>query len=328
MEEDVSQFDVPRPIALRVSVTDRCSLRCLHCTPAEGVERFEYARTLRYEEIVPFVRLIGRAFGLAKVHVTGGEPLERRGIVTLVEMLAGEGIGDLAMTTNGQHLAPLAGDLKRAGLKRVNVSLNGVTPRSFRQWAGGGELSRTLEGIDAAIGAGLDPVKINMTTVRGVNDGEVADLAQLALDRGVEARFIELMPLGPAARRHAERFVPAEEVLLRLRRRFELAPLGRRPGSSSTPYRAVDRRGRAGVISVIPSCTAPFCGDCNRLRLTASGVLLGCLAQGGGEDILPLLRGRRALDEPAVLRAVRDVLSRKRTTGGFSRRECMVQIGG
>jgi cyclic pyranopterin phosphate synthase len=284
--------------------------------------------TLRYEEIMLFVRLLQRTAGLAEVHVTGGEPLERRGILTLVEMLAGAGIEDLAMTTNGQHLARLAGELKRAGLRRINISLHGLTPRSFRELTGGGDLSRTLEGIDAALAAGLAPVKLNTTVVRGANDGQIADIAQLALGRGMEARFIELMPLGPAAERHEELFVSSEEVLHHLRQRFSLRPLARGPGSSSRRYQVVGPQGTTGTVGVISPCTRPFCGDCNRLRLTASGVLLGCLAQGGGEDILPLLRNAPPLDGPHILQQVREVMSRKRTGCGFARRTSMVQIGG
>ncbi|MFB3890565.1 MAG: GTP 3',8-cyclase MoaA [Phycisphaerae bacterium] len=325
------------PISLRVSVTDRCRLSCLYCTPAEGVERFDPAGILSYEEILRVVRVLRSRAGLAKVHITGGEPLDRREITRLVEMLAGEGVADLAMTTNAQRLGELAGELRRAGLSRVNISLNSLRPDAFARISGGGELSRTLAGIDAAIGAGFPaktPVKLNMTVLRGLNGSEVADIAQFGLDRGAEVRFIELMPLGPAAAHYSEWFVPSGEVLDSLRRRFDLAPLPRRAGSSSRPFRATDRAGHSGIIGVISPCSAPFCADCRRLRLAANGDLIGCLAKPNRRSILGLLRagpGAPALDEDGVMDAAAAVMGLKRGREGFTAvagAACMVKVGG
>lgn len=279
----------PAPISLRVSVTDRCGLRCGHCMPPEGFQHFTPGSILRYEEILAFVRAIRSARGLAKVHLTGGEPLQRRDVIDLVAMLADEGVPDLAMTTNGQHLAPNAAPLRRAGLARVNVSLCSLDENTFRAFTGGGTLSATLRGIDAALGEGL-PVKINTTLLAGVNDEHLCDIVRFAHARGMESRFIELMPLGAAACGHGQRFLSAADALQRLGEAFTLSPLGRQPGSSARMYRALDEAGIAGRIGLISSCSLPFCADCNRLRLTADGHVIGCLAHGGGLDVKTILR--------------------------------------
>ena len=329
MENDaVREAATGVPLSLRVSVTDRCRFRCVFCTPAEGVKRFRFAEILRYEEIARFVALLMAHFRLAKVHLTGGEPLDRPEVVKLVRMLAGLGVEDLALTTNGQRLREFAGDLKGAGLRRVNVSLNTLQAETFRGLTGGGELQRTLDGLEAALSAGLAPVKCNATVLRGINDGEVVDLVRFGAARGVETRFIELMPIGPAAKRHADWFVSSDEVLERLRGRFDLRPLPRRRGSSTQEYEVADAGGNTGLVGVISSYTRPFCGDCRRLRLTASGQLVGCLARDSRVDVLPLLRAAGPLDEAALLAKVRAVMRLKRTHHAFSNAQSMVQTGG
>jgi cyclic pyranopterin phosphate synthase len=243
-------------------------------------------------------------------------------------MLAGEGLEDLAMTTNGQALRELAAELERAGLRRVNVSLNTLDPRTFREIAGGGELDRTLGGIDAALAAGLAPVKCNVTVLRGINDHEAVDLALWGIGRGVQVRFIELMPVGPAARRHRDWFVPAEEVLARLRARFDLQPRPRPKGGSCQGYRVADAAGDTGTVGIISSYTQPFCADCSRLRLTASGELVGCLARDSRVSVRPLLRAEGPFDEPAVLAKVKAVMKRKRAGHAFAGKRCMAKTGG
>ena len=317
----------PGPISLRVSVTDRCSLRCGHCTPPEGFQHFSPESILRYEEILAFVRVIRSARGLAKVHLTGGEPLRRRGVTDLVAMLAGEGVPDLAMTTNGQRLAPNAGPLRRAGLGRVNVSLCSLDPETFRAFTGGGTLSATLAGIDAALGERLS-VKINTTLLAGVNDAQLIDIVRFAHARGMEARFIELMPLGAAARGHEERFFSAADALARLGEAFTLTPLARQAGGSARMYQAVDAAGGAGRIGLISSCSLPFCSDCNRLRLTADGNVIGCLAHGGGRDVRTILRAGGATRETDLLEAVNVVMGQKRRDDSFSSARWMAKVGG
>jgi cyclic pyranopterin phosphate synthase len=295
--------------------------------PPAGVPKRTHQEILRFEEIVRFVRVLKSRLGLSKVHLTGGEPLLRRGVVDLVSMLAKEGLADIALTTNAQALAELAEPLRRAGLGRVNVSLDTLRPQRFRKATVGGDLGRTIEGLDAAIRAGLQPVKINMVVVRGYNFDEVADLAAFGIERGCQVRFLELMPLGPAAQRYQEWFVPSVEVLARLGETFALAPMApARPDQTSRSYRAVRRDGTgtaAGVVGVISSCTTPFCGLCRRLRLTARGELIGCLARGEGAFIRPILD-----DEPALMEAVRAALAIKGSTPQFSSKKVMSAVGG
>ena len=329
MEEGTVRQSAPGdPISLRISVTDRCDLRCVYCTPAEGVAEFAFAETLRYEEMLRFARLVDRHFGLLKVHITGGEPLGRPGIATFVAMLADAGITDLAMTTNGQRLSEFAAELKRAGLKRINVSVDSLREDIFRRVTGTGELSRTLAGVEAALAAGLSPVKINTTVLRGINDGEVLDIARFGIDRGVPVRFIEIMPLGPAAERHHEWFVPSSEVLERLSERLDLQALPRGRMRSTREYLATDAAGGTGIVGMISSCSRPFCAGCTRLRLTAAGEVLGCLARGTGRDIRRLLRTDGALDEEAILEKIRLVLREKRTCDGFTSDRYMLKVGG
>ena len=244
----IKQSEPSGPIALRVSVTDQCRSRCLYCTPAGGTPRFAAKDLLRDEEIVRFVRVMKARFGLTKIRLTGGEPLDRPGIVRLAGMIADEGVGDLALTTNGRRLHEFAADLKQAGLRRVNISLNSLDPATFRAIAGGGEPAEALRGIDAALLAGLAPVKINVTVLRGMNDDEIANIARFGIALGAVVRFIELMPIGPAADRHRELFVPSDEVLRRLKAHFDLRPLPYCPGSSSRDYQV------AGDAGILPAC--------------------------------------------------------------------------
>jgi cyclic pyranopterin phosphate synthase len=316
-----------RRIALRISVTDRCESRCIHCTPAEGVERLDIAQVLGGEDILRFVRLIKAHYRLTKVHLTGGEPLDRPDIVRLVGLLAGEGIEDLAMTTSGQSLAELATDLKRAGLQRINVSLISLEPRRFSQLTGGGQLGRTLKGIDAALDAGLAPIKCNTPVLRGMNDQEVAALARWGIERGVQVRFIELMPIGPAAKRHRDWFVSSAESLALLREHFAVEPLPPVPESSCRTFQISDG-GRTGTVGFISSCTKPFCAGCRRLRLTAGGELVGCLARNSRTSAGALLQADGPLDEGEVLARVRAVMQQKRTTHGFVDNHLMVRTGG
>jgi cyclic pyranopterin phosphate synthase len=317
-----------QPVSLRVSVTDRCQYRCVYCTPASGVELFDHSQILRYEQTLQLVRILQRHMGLTKVHLTGGEPLVRRGLVDFVRMLAAEGLADIALTTNGRLLPEFAADLARAGLRRVNVSLDSLQPDTFRRITRGGELQPTLDGIAAARESGLRPVKLNTTVLGGINDQESVPLVRFALRLGVALRFIELMPLGPAAEGFEGRFVPAQAVLDRLVSQFEMTPLPRRAGSSTRWFvvRAAD--GRAGRIGVISPCSQPFCGDCRRLRLTARGELMGCLALGAVRDLAPLLPATGEADVAAVLAEVQAALRQKRTGQCFPGGRNMVQVGG
>ena len=291
-----------RPISyLRVSVTDRCNLRCVYCMPAGGVPWHPHDEILRYEEIEMVVRAAA-SLGISKVRLTGGEPLVRRGLVDLVLMISRiPGIDDLAMTTNGTLLARYAEELKAAGLKRVNVSLDTLRPERFRTITRLGELSDTLEGIAAAKEAGLVPVKINTVVIRDLNDDEVVDFARLTCAPDWHVRFIEVMPLGDNADWAGNGYVPMGEVRERIERELgELRPARLAAGGGPARYyRLPDAQGTIGFITPI---SQHFCYQCNRLRLTADGKLRPCLLSDSEIDLrTPLRQGASAEDIKALI---------------------------
>lgn len=313
------------PLTLRVSVTDRCQLRCQYCMPPEGVSACGHEDVLTFEEIAAFVEHLQASYDVRKVRLTGGDPLVRKGIVDLVALLAGLGIPDLAMTTNAQRLSALADDLAAAGLNRVNISLDSLNPGTFEQITRREGVRNTIEGIEAAIRADLRPVKLNMVVMQGINDQEVCEVLSFALERGCELRFIELMPIGFGASHFDKRFVSTASIRRMLTSRFELAPMPRTPGSSSTGCRVRGRDGAGGVVGFISPCTDRFCSDCTRLRLTSDGRLMGCLARKEGYGIRPLLRRDR---HDALTTAVRKALRCKRVDSGFEQPVSMAAIGG
>jgi cyclic pyranopterin phosphate synthase len=324
----VSAFAHRRAIALRISVTDRCQLRCRYCLPPNGVAKRPRDQILSFEEILRFVRALRPEFEVFKVRLTGGEPLLRSGLVELVSMLSAEGIPDLALTTNGQLLAELAGPLQAAGLRRVNVSLDSLDPETYRRLTRGGELAAALRGIAAAVSRGLSPVRLNTVVLRGWNDAEVAELARFALERGLEARFLELMPIGCARPLYEELFVPSAEVRARLSGAFALKPLPAEPGRSSRDFLATDRAGRSGRVGLISSQTAPFCAGCARLRLTSTGRLIACLAEGTGPGVRELLRSAEPDADRRLREAVAGVLDGKRPRRAFRTAQPMCTVGG
>jgi len=316
------------PVSLRLSVTDRCQLHCLYCAPPSDAEELSSREILTFEETVRFVRIVQSRFGLSKVHITGGEPLLRPRVADLVAMVAHERIADLALTTNGQLLGAMATDLKRARLRRVNISLDSLNAETFRLVTRGGELRHTLAGIEAALRSGLAPVKLNVTVLRDVNSHELADIARFGLERGCEVRFLELMPIGPAANRFGDFFVASAEVRAELGEAFDLKPAPWPSGTSSRSYLATDGRGRSGIIGFVSPQTAPFCRGCRRLRLTATGQLIGCLARGEGPNIRPFLRDGVSCDRDALVEAIHNALRLKRSAGRFSTTELMAKVGG
>jgi len=315
------------PVDLRVSVTDRCQLRCRYCRPA-GATGQPPSAPLSGAELVAFVRQLQRTHRVRKVRLTGGEPLLRADLPALVRRLAGLGVPDLTLTTNGQALARQAAALRAAGLRRVNVSLDSLDAAVFRQLTRGGELARTLAGIAAALAAGLRPVKLNMLVLRGVNAAEVCAVAAYALDTGCEARFLELMPIGLTPRQFARWFVTAAEVQTALARAYRLTPLPGRSGATSRDYGVCDARGRTGRMGFIAPCTRNFCRRCRRLRLTADGWLVGCLARQDERVALrPLLADPAAWatggGDALVARALERRAGRR-----FERSAAMVAVGG
>lgn len=274
---------------LRISVGDRCDLRCIYCR-AGVPDLSPKGEVLSFEEIVALVRVAGE-FGVKRVRLTGGEPLIRRGIVRLVELLKERcDLIDLSLTTNGTRLGRLARELKRSGLDRVNVSLDTLRPDRFRTITRGGDLGEVLFGIERAAEVGLSPVKLNTVAMRGVNDDEFLDLACFALQRGFVLRFIELMPIGEAVRDGfwREAFIGVDEIRRRLSRELSLIPEPRAEGAG--PARYFRAEGLPGAVGFIPAISYPFCNSCNRLRVTATGELRPCLACDAGFPLRDALR--------------------------------------
>jgi cyclic pyranopterin phosphate synthase len=272
---------------LRISVTDRCNLRCTYCMPEE-VTFIDRAELLTFEEIVRFVR-VAVPLGIDKIRLTGGEPLMRRDLTRLVAMLHEiDGIRDLGLTTNGILLASQAQALYDAGLRRINISLDTLDPARFRQLARRDGLDKVIDGILAAKRAGFDPVKINAVSIRGITELEVGPLARFTRSHGLEMRFIEYMPIG-ADQWEREKVYFAHEILEQLER--EVAPLvpidDPDPRAPAMEYRYTDGGGRVGIIA---SISRPFCMSCNRVRLTAEGKLRNCLFALDEVDIKQLLR--------------------------------------
>ena len=294
----------------------------------EGVPKVTHQEILTFEEITRFVRLLRRHFELSKVRITGGEPLVRPGVTKLVEMLAREGVQDLALTTNGQQLSAMAGELRQAGLQRVNMSLDSLKPETYRRLTRGGDLQHSLDGLAAALHYGFSPVKTNTIVLRGINNDELTDMVRFGLDRGCEVRFLELMPIGPAAECFDDWFVSSAEVLAELARAFDLEPIWAKPGSSSRNYSAKDKQGRVGIIGLISSRTAAFCDQCQRLRLTSTGKLVGCLARPEGGNIRSLLQNDYDSDSRQLLKLIGQALEFKQKERHFSRTTLMVETGG
>ena len=283
-----------RPLTdLRVSVTDRCNLRCTYCMPAElfGPDHAFLPRSelLSFEELTRLVRL-AVGLGVRKVRLTGGEPLLRRDLADLVASLAAlDGLDDLALTTNGLLLPTHATGLAEAGLTRVTVSLDALDEETFRAIGDTtASLAGVLAGIEAAQAAGLTPVKINTVLQRGVNDDQLEDLADFGRRTGTTVRFIEFMDVGTSNGWRREQVVPAAEVVERLAARWPLEPVtGDRPEEVADRYRYLDGGGEVGVIA---SVTRPFCRTCSRARLSAVGELFTCLFAAGGHDLRAPLR--------------------------------------
>ncbi len=281
---------------LRISITDRCNFRCFYCMPKEAMEWQPKTEILTYEEIV-YLTEIFVSLGITKLRVTGGEPMVRRDVESLIRQLARiEGVEDLAMTTNAHFLRGRAQGLKDVGLERITVSLDSLTPDRFALLTGRNELSQVLDGIDAAIEAGLQPVKVNCVAIRGINDDQAIRFAEFAREKGVRVRFIEFMPLDNGKIWRREMVVPGEE----LRKRIDaIYPLERVKSEnlSETARRWRFADGAPGEVGFINPVTQPFCGHCSRIRLTADGMIRTCLFSTVEHNIKRLLRGGAAREE-------------------------------
>src|SRR6266508_1903927 len=282
---------------LRISITDRCNFRCTYCMPAEGMQWLPREELLTYEEQARIARVCVERFGFEAVRITGGEPTLRAHLPRLIAMLAPLDI-DVALTSNGVKLPEMAHDLAAAGLRRINVSLDSLRPDTFAALTRRNDLDRVLAGVDAALDAGLDPVKVNCVVIRGVNDDEVVELARFGRDRGVGIRFIEFMPLDATGEWSMDAVVPAREILDRIDAAFPLerAASERVEKAPAELYHYADGGGDVGVIA---SVTEPFCDDCDRVRVTADGKFRTCLFALDEFDLRAIVRAGGTDDDLA-----------------------------
>lgn len=306
---------------LRISVTDRCNFRCKYCMP-EGIKEFiPHPEILRYEEISLIVRAFS-TLGVNSVRLTGGEPLVRKGIESLVEELSSiEGIKDISVTTNGYLLAEKASSLKRAGLKRVNVSIDTLSPEKFAFITGSSKaaLYRVIDGITAALEEGLSPVKVNTVLIKGFNDGEIEEFIRFSEEFGVEVRFIELMPVGGKFFSR-ENFIPASKIRQLIEERYgELIP---HKTLKKGPAKSFRVPGTGAVVGFIPSVSEHFCHECNRVRLTSDGKLRLCLMSDREVDLKSLLRSPDFTFE-RLLSTIRGALLLKRGIDGVEALETL-----
>jgi len=319
-----------RHTSLRLSVTDRCNLRCFYCMPAEVLFR-PREELLTFEEIERFVRAV-TPLGVTKFRLTGGEPLVRADLHLLVRMLAAvPGVTDLALTTNGMLLEEQAEDLRAAGLRRINISLDALTETTFQKISRRTGLDRVLAGIAAAQRVGFEGIRLNAVAMRGITEDEIVPLAEFARDRGLELRFIEFMPLDADEQWTGGEVLTGQEIRRIVEATIgELMPAPRDDASQpAVDFQFADGRGAIGFINPV---SEPFCGDCNRLRLTAEGQVRNCLFSTAEWDARQILRG--GASDAELQRLVRDCVAAKAAAHGIGTAEfhrperAMYQIGG
>jgi cyclic pyranopterin phosphate synthase len=293
---------------LRISITDRCNFRCFYCMPKEAMEWQPKAEILTYEEIVELTSILV-SLGITRLRVTGGEPMLRRDLESLIQRLASiEGVEDLALTTNAHFLRGRAQTLKAAGLKRITISLDSLDQERFALLTGRNELTQVIDGIDAACEAGLHPVKVNCVVIRGINDDQAVDFARFARERGLQTRFIEFMPLDNGKVWRRDMVVPGDTLRERINEVFPLTPVkGDHASETARRWRFAD--GKPGEVGFINPVTQPFCGHCSRIRLTADGQIRTCLFSNIEHNIKSLLRAGAQRDE--ITAFMRDVIAVK-----------------
>ena len=273
---------------LRISITDRCNLRCIYCMPKDGVSLIGHDDILRYEELLRIAR-IAVSKGISKIRITGGEPLVRKGVVDFIGGLSAlNGIQDLSMTTNGILLNSTALALRSAGLKRLNISLDSLSPEKYRTVTRGGDIKQVLAGIKTANDAGFSPLKINMVAIRGINDDEILAFARLTLEYDVHVRFIEYMPIGMENGWREDRFVSTDEIKSTISALGHLVQIQNDNGAG--PAQMYSLAGAPGRLGFISSLSSHFCATCNRLRLTPDGKLRTCLFSDAEVDLKTPLR--------------------------------------
>jgi GTP 3',8-cyclase len=313
---------------LRLSVTDRCNMRCFYCMPPEGVASKGHEAILSYEELL-LIAETAVELGIEKIRITGGEPLVRAGIVAFLGKLSAiPGLRHLALTTNGLLLEGMAADLQRAGVQRLNVSLDSLKQQTFSEITRGGDLNRVLAGLDAAEEAGFPPPKINCVIMRGVNDGEILDFAAMTLSHGNSIRFIEYMPA--VKENDWQRYcISGSEILERIAERYTLEQVDK--GAFAGPSRDFRIPGARGSIGIITAVSGHFCSECNRIRVTSTGQAKGCLFSDEKTDLLPFLRPP---DREKLAEVLRIIVSSKPERHGISqdgyvhKNFTMSQVGG
>ncbi|NVN90167.1 MAG: GTP 3',8-cyclase MoaA [Desulfuromonadales bacterium] len=313
---------------LRLSITDRCNMRCFYCMPSVGVVDKGHKAVLSYEELL-LIAEVAVGLGIEKIRVTGGEPLVRVGVVDFLQRLAAiPGLQHLALTTNGFLLEEMAADLFRAGVQRLNVSLDSLNGDTFRKITRGGDLRKVLAGLEAAERVGFPLPKINVVTMRGVNDAEILDFAELTLSRGNSVRFIEYMP---AIKENGwQRYcISGNEILERIATKFTLEEVDK--GIFSGPSRDYRIPGAQGTIGIITAVSGHFCSECNRIRVTSTGQAKGCLFADAKTDLMQWLRPP---DREGLERVLKEVVMTKPerhgiTQDGYNHKNFnMSQIGG
>lgn len=297
---------------LRLSVTDRCNMRCFYCMPQEGIEKKRHASILSYEELL-LIAETAVGLGIEKIRITGGEPLVRAGITGFLENLSAiPDLRHLALTTNGLLLPKMAADLYKAGVQRLNVSLDSLKPQTFSEITRGGDLKSVLAGLDAAERAGFPPPKINCVIMRGVNDSEILDFADRTLTHGNSIRFIEYMP---AVKEESwQRYcISGEEILQRIATRYTMEQVNKGPFAG--PSRDFLIPGARGSIGIITAVSGHFCSECNRIRVTSTGQAKGCLFSDAKTDLIPWLRPP---DRDGLVEVLRFIVSTKPERHGIS----------
>ena len=308
---------------LRLSVTRKCNLKCMYCRPSGDVGECDPCGELTAEEMERIVASLA-GLGVRKVRITGGEPLTRTDVCEIISKISGiPQIGDISMTTNGIHLEDMAGDLKKAGLKRINISLDSLQSNRFQSITGGGRLQDTLRGIEEAINAGLQPVKINTVLIRGTNEDEVEEFIHLAKEYPIEVRFIELMPVGSFGEQNRDKIVYNSDIIAA---HPQLQAVRESAGNGPAEIFAIP--GYKGRIGFISPMSRKFCEHCNRIRLTCDGRIIPCLGNNGGFDITGILRDfPEKLDE-----TIEDIIFNKpeghRFNQVFQSERGMNEIGG
>lgn len=282
---------------LRISITEHCNFRCFYCRDDAHTPNCKREDILSYEDIQKIVRLFAE-MGISKVRLTGGEPLLRRGIVKIAQLISSiPGITDVPLSTNAQLLGKFAQKLHNNGVNRVNISIDSLIPERFKEITRGGDVGEVISGIDAAIKAGMSPIKINTVAMRGVNDDEIESLVDFAIEKGIDIRFIETMPIGVAGIETQSQYMNEKEILERIKTHLKDKITLIKPGKTDGPatnYKINDANSTVGVISAVSN---HFCQTCNRVRLTAKGELILCLGQEDSISLKDLVRSNLTDDE-------------------------------